>query len=390
MTSWQPPRAEAVMAPTAAGRLLRQAIAIKPDDPELQVRLGNLSRDSFDFTSAASAFEAALRLDPGLARVRPRLAQCLVSLGRPAEALTVLAGEKAPSYERGSALLALDRTEEAESEFRSVLAADPVHANACRALGKILRRSGRIAELLTLCETLHASGIGHAQLLYQWGTACALAGEEEEAASLLLDPRRVAERSLPVPAGFDDISAFNAALADELLANPFRLDEFPPEEEANRGSSRVHALFAGSRPELVRQLIEALQSLIDAYRPERLGPFDPWLDARPRAARLRAWGLLQRGSDYEDWHLHRGGWLSGVYYVRVPKSVSAERSGRGCIEFGPPSALEKALPGHVPVRRYLPREGMLLLAPSHFPHRTVPSEADEYRISFAFDVVPEG
>jgi tetratricopeptide (TPR) repeat protein len=390
MTSWQAPRGEAVMPPAAAADLLRQALVANPDDPRLHKRLGDLALDAFDFASAASAFEAALRLDPGLRKARARLAHCLVALGRPAEALTTLAGEKAPSYERGAALVALGRADEAESEFRAVLAADPAHAHACRALGKILRRSDRIAELLSLCETLHGSGIGHAQLLYQWGTACALAGEEEKAASLLLDPRRVAERSLPVPAGFDDISAFNAALADELLANPFRLDEFPPEEEANRGSSRVHALFAGSRPELISHLIEALQSLIDAYRPERLGPFDPWLDARPRAARLRAWGLLQRGSDYEDWHLHRGGWLSGVYYVRVPKSVSAERSGRGCIEFGPPNALEKALPGHVPVRRYLPREGMLLLAPSHYPHRTIPSEADEYRICFAFDVVPEG
>ena len=33
-------------------------------------------------------------------------------------------------------------------------------------------------------------------------------------------------------------------------------------------------------------------------------------------------------------------------------------------------------------------EGQLLLAPSHYAHRTIPSKIDRHRISFAFDVVP--
>jgi hypothetical protein len=47
------------------------------------------------------------------------------------------------------------------------------------------------------------------------------------------------------------------------------------------------------------------------------------------------------------------------------------------------------MPDLAPARRYLPREGMLLLAPSHYQHRTIPSGAGEYRISVAFDVVPD-
>ena len=389
MTSWQPPRAETVMAPVVARRLLQQALAARTDDPRLHTRLGDIALDAFDFASAADAFEAALALDPDLPRVRSRLAHCLTVLGRPTEALTVLAPAATACHERGAALVALGRTEEAEAEFRLVLAADPGHVQACRALGKILRRAGRITDLLGLCETLHARGIAHAQLLYMWGTALALDGDEARAASLLVDERRIVGRALPLPAGFDTIDTFNAALAEDLLANPCRLDNFPPEEEANRGSSRVHALFAGRRPELIRGLLAALQSLIDAWRPPRLGPFDPWIEARPERARLRAWGLIQRGGDYEEWHLHRGGWLSGVYYVRVPRSVSADRHGPGCIEYGPPRALARAMPDLVPIRRYEPREGMLLLAPSHYPHRTIPSGADEDRISFAFDVVPD-
>ena len=39
--------------------------------------------------------------------------------------------------------------------------------------------------------------------------------------------------------------------------------------------------------------------------------------------------------------------------------------------------------------RYAPREGTLLLAPSHYLHRTIPTGSDEPRVSFVFDVVPD-
>lgn len=278
---------------------------------------------------------------------------------------------------------------EAEREYRAVLASDPGYPPALRHLGKLLRKQGRIAELLDLCEALSARGVGHAQLLYTWGIALALGDREQEARAILFDRDRVIELRLPVPDGFADIAEFNQALAEEILANPYRISDFPVENEANRGSSRVHALFAGRRPELVHALLDSLQALAEANAPARYGKFDPWADSRPAAAYLKAWGLIQRGDDYEEWHSHPSGWLSGVYYVQVPSCVSGEGAGPGCIEFGPPPALARERPAFVEPWRHLPRAGRLLLAPSHYAHRTIPSGAGEYRVSFAFDVVPQ-
>jgi tetratricopeptide (TPR) repeat protein len=387
---WSPPHSERVAAPATALALLAAALERDPGNPVLHVRLAEAALDRFDYASAAAAFEAALRLDPAMPNVRTRLARCHNSQGRYERAFELLAPHDAPTGERGVALEGLGREREAETEYRAVLAEHPRDPQAIRNLGKLLRRSGRTAELLALCGDLAARGVGHAQLLYSWGTALALCGDAERASAILFDPRRVTELALPVPEGFADVAAFNAALAEELLSNPCRLTDLPQHEEANRGSSRVHALFAGRRPELIRLLLNALEACIDAHRPPRLGAFDPWLDARPAAARLHAWGLIQIGSDYEEWHLHRSGWLSGVYYVRVPRSVRGDGKGRGCIEFGAPAALQRAIPGYVPAWRHVPRQGSVLLAPSHYPHRTIPTGADEYRISFAFDVVPEG
>lgn len=386
--SWHPPECADVAAPAVAATLLEQAVAVRPERAELWLKLADVHLGRFDFAAAAAALETALSLDPCLPGARTRLGRCYNALSRHEDALALHAGEDEPRYQRALAHSGLGREAEAEAEYRALLAADPHHHHALRQLGKMLRRQARTAELLELCETLAARGAGHAQLLYTWGTALALAGRDDEARAVLFDPARVADIALPVPESFADIAEFNGALAEEILTNPCRLSDFPAEDEANRGSSRVHALFAGRRSDLVRDLLGSLQSLVEAHAPSRRGAFDPWADARPAEAHLKAWGLIQRGGEYEAWHSHPGGWLSGVYYVRVPASVTAEGDGPGCIEFGPPPALTRARPGFVQPWRHAPVEGRLLLAPSHYVHRTIPSGADDHRISFAFDVVP--
>ena len=385
---WGKPERESLAPPAVMAGLLERALAANPDSSLLHAKLGALHLDRYDFSGAASSLEAALRLDPASPGLRLCLARCYNMLDRPEAALQLLEEAEGAQYERAQALAALGETEAAQDEFRAVLADDPHHPQACRRLCRMLRKAGRIAELLETCERLAARGARHSQLLYNWGWALALAGEHDKARRVLFDPARVTQLALPVPAGFADLEAFNAALAEELLANPCRLSDFAPGDEANRGSSRVEHLFAGRRPELIALLLESLQELVSQYVPSPRDGFDPWPLARPAAARLRAWGLLQRGGDYEDWHIHRGGWLSGVYYVRVPRSVTGEGHGPGCIEFGPPAGLARDMPGFLPGLRHVPREGTLLLAPSHYPHRTIPSGVPEDRISLAFDVVP--
>ena len=270
------------------------------------------------------------------------------------------------------------------------LKVDPGHRHACWKLCRLLRDGGRTAESLVICQDLNARGVCHAQLLYDWGLALALTGDEARSRSILFDPRRVVELPLPVPAGFSDIASFNTALAEEILSNPYRLSDFPTGEEANRGSSRVHHLLAGRRPALVRLLLDSLQRLVTSLPAAPAQGFDPWAEARPDWAHLKAWGLIQRGADHEAWHTHRGGWLSGVYYVHIPDTVSAKGAGRGCIEFGAPPALARAKPGYIRTWRHAPKAGSLLLAPSHYPHRTIPGGTNEHRLSIAFDVVPGG
>lgn len=385
---WSPADCEGVASPEAVTALLRRAIDSAPDNPILLAKLASVQLSRYDFQGAAANLQAALRVQPEQADLRLRLAGVLNVLARHDESIELLSSDPAPRHDRGLALEALGRLAEAEAEYRAVLLAQPNDRVACRKLCRILRRSGRRVELLETCERLHAHGVRHTQLISDWGIALALNGKVEAARAILVDPARIREVRLPVPEGWDSLESFNSALAREILANPYPISDVATPEAANRGSSRVHHLLAGKAPAMIQALLRTLERLVEAEAPPALGPFDPWAEARPGAARLQAWGLIQRSIDYEEWHIHRDGWLSGVYYVQVPDSVSAEGEGRGCIEYGPPSSVAEADPGLVPVRRYRPNEGTLLLAPSHYPHRTIPTGADTRRISFAFDVVP--
>jgi tetratricopeptide (TPR) repeat protein len=386
---WGPALPERVAPPAVVQALLERALASSPANPSLHSKLGHLHLDRKDYGSAARSFATTLHLGGGSADTRSLLARCFNYLHRHQEALDILAPIGEGCFERGRALMELGDLEAAEREFRSVLAIDPDEPGSCRLLCRLLRHDGRVTELFAACEDLAGRGATNAQMLYNWGWALALAGDDDRARRLMFEPERIARIEVPAPAGFPDIGSFNAALAEEILTNPNKVTSFPEEDEANRGSCRVDNLFTGRRTDLIDLLLRSIEAAVDGWAPAARDGFDPWPRARPAAARLRPWGLIQRRDEYEEGHIHPQGWLSGVYYVAVPSAVSAAGRGPGCIEFGPPSALERDMPGLAPTRRYLPEEGILLLAPSHYQHRTIPSGVDRYRISVAFDVVRE-
>ena len=89
-------------------------------------------------------------------------------------------------------------------------------------------------------------------------------------------------------------------------------------------------------------------------------------------------------------HIHPTGWVSGVYYPRLPVFEAAIKGSdfAGCLEFG---ALPPDIPfdGEVHLKTVQPEEGMLVLFPSFFYHRTIPFEDEATLVSIAFDFRPD-
>ena len=143
-----------------------------------------------------------------------------------------------------------------------------------------------------------------------------------------------------------------------------------------------------------RTLLDLIQQAVPPYLDGLADQQNhPFLWNRPRRARLEAWTVVSGQGGHQMDHIHPGGWLSGVFYVAVPPAPEPA----DVLEVGPgqdpAGALEIPLPFRdaapaAPVRRVRPRPGMLLLFPSFYRHRTVPTTTPSPRLCVAFDVVP--
>jgi uncharacterized protein (TIGR02466 family) len=274
----------------------------------------------------------------------------------------------------------------ARETLLKALALDPYNKNACKRLAAIDLTQGRPDSVLAATRQLLDQGVNHARLLAARALAQALADDTEAArATIGFDWLHQAEELAPPP-GWSDIHAFNAALAGELLAHPgMRYDRYG---SASHDTFRIENPARRDTPLfklLMAQILQATGRHVD-----RAATSDhPWAAARPARGYLRNWCVITHGTGFEDWHVHQFGWLSGVYYVRIPTSISQGEERGGCLAFGLPANLAgeeaSAKYGERIVR---PREGLLLTFPSHTYHRTYPHGSGEERICVAFDLRP--
>ena len=109
---------------------------------------------------------------------------------------------------------------------------------------------------------------------------------------------------------------------------------------------------------------------------------------RPGHVRFNSWASLLHGDGHQRWHIHPDGWISGVYYVDLPKLQRDDGGREGDIEFGV-FPFNNEMPNvDSYCWRIKPEAGTMLLFPSYYAHRTWPTEVSDWRLSIAFDVIP--
>lgn len=104
-----------------------------------------------------------------------------------------------------------------------------------------------------------------------------------------------------------------------------------------------------------------------------------------KRANIIAWANVHDGGGYNTLHMHPNNQFSGCYYLKVP-------AGAGAIVFRDPryASLMSPLNGKANFCKQFevvtPKEGQLLLFPSWLEHRVESNDADELRVSIAFNV----
>ncbi|MFP4004648.1 MAG: putative 2OG-Fe(II) oxygenase, partial [Alphaproteobacteria bacterium] len=305
------------------------------------------------------------------------------------EAAIAAAPGHVPAYNNlGTALEKLGRLDRAAEAFRRALERMPDHSGARLNLGTVLLRMGdakgaeRQFEAVLEREPFNRRAVAYLAVARQESGALSPA-----AARAALEPL-IHEEYPGCPEAFPTLKEFHARLAEELYAHPARRRDVSG--TATTGGYDALRLFDHGAPAL-NAFEDLLRAAIDRHitrLPREAG--HPFPGRRPDRYALDIWATFLESGGYQFPHLHPSGWISGVYYVQVPSSVSGGSGGHeGWIEFNrPDESFGYTFRPETILKR--PQPGLLLLFPSYAYHRTLPFESDTDRISIAFDVKPAG
>jgi hypothetical protein len=273
----------------------------------------------------------------------------------------------------------------ARATLQQALALDPANRGACMRLARIEFGEGLAGAAAIMVDGLAARGIEHPYILAVRALSQACRGDMTGARQTMGTDLLCGSGMIAPPPGWNDITAFNEALADELLAHPdLRYQRYGASPSLSWG---IDAPFTPAAP-LLGLLLDSI-AVACVEHITVLGKVDhPWLRIRPAKATLHCSCAMTEADDFEGWHVHPTGWLNGVYYVQIPEAASDDEEA-GCLAFGLPDGLV----GNEAAKSYgrqiiRPRSGLLVTFPSHTYHRTFAHGCEGRRIAVTFELRP--
>jgi len=411
----------------AAEAACRRLLATDPDNAAAHFNLGQVADAAGRPAEAADCYRRALQIHPDLAAARLPLAVALHRLGRVEEAMAayrrvaaggpgqavalfnlgtlleargelaeaakayaaaidIAPGEAAAQLQHANVLYKLERFDAAVEAYRRLLQRRPDIGEAHGNLAKSLWALGDLSGALAACEAGLRERPGDTAILAFKAVMLRESGDAAGGAALVDYDRFLKSARIAVPAGFADLAAFNAAIAQFVLTHPTLAHE--AQYHATKDGKHTGDLLLGPRgpiAALERAVDDAVSRYVAALADDATHPFAA---NRPRRWKLSMWAVVMEGQGYQIPHIHPYAWLSGVYYARAPACIAAAADHAGWIEFGEP--LPEFRCKTPPERRLVrPEEGLMLLFPAYFHHRTVPFRSTETRVSLAFDVMTQ-
>ena len=158
----------------------------------------------------------------------------------------------------------------------------------------------------------------------------------------------------------------------------------PPGKTTRYGFQTMSNLFKKPYGRLV-ELDRIIKDTIENYRFEFSSENCDFIKLFPKTLTLSGWFIRLIKGGHQTEHIHSGAWLSGIFYLQMPKCTDQEE---GSIELGLWGYDYPILNKSYPKNRFYPKNGGIILFPSSLFHRTIPFHSDEERMSIAFDLRP--
>ena len=133
--------------------------------------------------------------------------------------------------------------------------------------------------------------------------------------------------------------------------------------------------------EMLKIIVSAVNKYKEHYNDSESFMIKEW----PKNTSIHSWAVTLNTKGHQNAHIHPDGWLSGVFYLQVPKIKKDEGSiFFSSLGYDYPSLNKKK----IVEKRIKPKQGDLILFPSSLFHGTIPTTSENDRISLAFDIKP--
>ncbi len=375
----------------------RDAITIAPDHVMAHNNLAGVYMEMSRQTEAVACYDRVIALAPDFAGVHFARGVAHQELENYAAAIddyrTARDAPGADVRTKAGALAnigfchkQMDQLDDAAAAYAEAVSLTPNDATILANLGDTYLKLGECDAALAIANDFLDAHPGDITMLAFKAAALNEAKDTEGLRHLADFARVVRPMQIAPPDGYSDIAAFNTALSDFVLNHPTLI--LAPASYSTMNGRHTSELMATPEGPM-RDFVRVIGAAVDRYRDAvPVDPGHPWLAQRPDKTKLVGWSVVMDSQGHQLSHIHPSGWLSGVYYPKLPDVIADDDPAHeGWIEFG--RTTDHYFGSEVPdVHLIKPREGLMVLFPSYFYHRTIPFTSDQHRISIAFDVVP--
>ena len=395
----------------------KQAIFLKPDFSEAHSNLGNTLKELGRLEAAIECYKEALKIKPDYAEAHNNLGITLTEMGRLDEAevsyrqVIALKPDNAGAHNNlGNTLTELSRLDEAEASYTRAIALKPKYAEALMNRWQLLfdkKEFDTALRDIDLCNTEKSRACG-LETLYALGRIDEIYKRIEMQAEIDDGNLRMAALSAFIsereqkntahefcqnPQSFIHFSNISSHLEDASTFVTGVIGELNKQETIWEPSGKTtikgfqtlkHINLFANPSGKISQLKSIILNELDAYYLKFQNESCSFIQKWPSKKNLFGWHVILKKQGFQDSHIHPGGWLSGVIYLKI---VPPLKKDEGAIEFSLNSKNYSDLKS--PRLLHRPAQGDIVFFPSSLHHRTIPFTTDTDRIIVSFDLIPE-
>lgn len=388
-----------------------RALRLEPNNAPANASLASALQSLGRYEDAMAACERALAIDPHCAAALSNQAAALCSLGRATEAIPLfeaairqVPGRADLHNNLAIAYLSIGAFDKANASCEQALSLDSGLEAAHLTLADIRRREGKLEEAAfhyRAATTAEARG-KELECIYALGNVEQYNARLNEISATDTDNRRVAALDVFASHQRDRVSHypfcraplgyihhkkteglhFGEKVVKELLSSDAVWE--PPGSSTRSGLQTRQNIF-DIDVEPVRRLKKVILNEAEEFFRRYRNQEDVLIKGRPKKFRLNGWVVNLTAGGHQTPHIHPSGWLSGVYYMRMPAELDGDE---GAIRFGVWGYNYPVQRTPLPCTVYKPSQGDLILFPSSLFHETVPFRGEFPRTTLAFDLCP--